>query len=221
MTAIQPYGDVVAQRRGAPVGRWVRQGTTIVVIDPQFERAPEPEWGFELEAKRKRRDARTLARARLRYQEGAALRPQPLTRQQVDDARHAVIARPKVSSMDVSQVRPDHRGAESHFALNDPNAMSVVVKTVNEPQAVLISGNGNWVFWRAGTVVVTRPGRPQVMLTAYGRGARIPPRWIKAVQANNPDARVGDPEPPVSLKQLRGGEALPVFDRIPSALLWP
>ena len=49
MTVIQPYGDVVAQRRGAPVGRWVRQGTTIVVIDPEFERAPEPEWGFELE----------------------------------------------------------------------------------------------------------------------------------------------------------------------------
>jgi hypothetical protein len=221
VTAIQPYGDVVAQRRGAPVGRWVRQGTTIVVIDPQFERAPEPEWGFELEAKRKRRDARTLARARLRYQEGAALRPQPLTRQQVDDARQAVIARPKVSSMDVSQVKSDHRGAESHFALNDPNAMSVVVKTVNEPQAVLISGKGNWVFWRAGTVVVTRPGRPQVMLTAYGRGARIPPRWIKAIQANNPDARVGDPERPVSLKQLRGGEALPGFRRIRSALLWP
>jgi hypothetical protein len=48
VTVIQQYGEVVAHRRGARVGRWVRQGTTIVVIDPEFERAPEPEWSFEL-----------------------------------------------------------------------------------------------------------------------------------------------------------------------------
>jgi hypothetical protein len=48
VTVIERYGDVVAHRRGTRVGRWVRQGTTIVVIDPEFQRAPEPEWGFEL-----------------------------------------------------------------------------------------------------------------------------------------------------------------------------
>jgi hypothetical protein len=168
----------------------------------------------------KKRDARTDARQSERYEEGAALRPQ-LTREQVDAARRAVIARPKVSSMDTSQLPPDHRGAESHFDLTNPNAMAVVAKTVNEPQAVLISGHGNWVFWRTGTVVVTPPGRPNVLITAYGRGGRIPPRYIRRVQANNPNARVGDAEPPVSLKQLRGEEPHPVFDHIPTALVWP
>jgi hypothetical protein len=48
VTVIQRYGDVVPRRRRTRVGRWVRQGAAIVVIDPALERAPEPESGFEL-----------------------------------------------------------------------------------------------------------------------------------------------------------------------------
>jgi hypothetical protein len=62
------------------------------------------------------------------------------------------------------------------------------------------------------------PGSPQVLRTAYGKGAHIPGRRIAHTRLTKPTARVGDPEAQVWLEDLRGPGDQKDFD---TARVWP
>ena len=55
----------------------------------------------------------------------------------------------------------------------------VIRETINNPDATGLSANGGWVFYRRGTIVFTRPGDVNSVMTAYGRGGRVPTRRVK------------------------------------------
>lgn len=156
------------------------------------------------------RISRRQARRRRRRQRGEAerqqLRPR-LTRGQLRELKRAFRSRPRVSRVEhrPTSSHREHRGAELHFRHNPqhPN----IIRTINRPQRAFVAGNGSWVFYRNGTVVVTRPHRPTDVITAYGSGGRIPQRHLEAFRRGEfgrpmPEARVGDPEPPASLSRL-------------------
>jgi hypothetical protein len=173
------------------------------------------------------RDARTRRRQGDRYSEGAEL---GLSRESVDALRAEIIRRPKIekppppgqdaapNQLDLSRLAADHRGANSHFDLSDPAKIDIIVSTINDPQAILVSKNGSWTFWKNGTVVVTERGAVNAMRTAYGRGGRIPPRDIARARLVNPAARVGDPEAPVPLDALLDADVRADFQAFK---IWP
>jgi hypothetical protein len=173
------------------------------------------------------RDARTRRRQSDRYSEGAEI---GLSREGVDALRAEIIGRPKIerppaagqdaapNQLDLSRLAADHRGANSHFDLSDPAKIDIIVSTINEPQAILVSRNGSWTFYKNGTVVVTERGAVNAMRTAYGRGGRIPPRDIARARMVNPAAKVGDPEAPVPLEALLDPEVRADFQAFK---IWP
>lgn len=136
-----------------------------------------------------RRERRTRAREQRRRGEGQQL---GFTREAIDAMRRAIIRRPRVQSISGQ----GHRGATGH-GVPDP----IIINTVNNPQFVLVARNGNWVFFRNGTIVVTPQGNPSFINTAFGRGARVPQRRLADLRALHPelDLQIGSPEPPVNL----------------------
>jgi hypothetical protein len=173
------------------------------------------------------RDARTQRRQDDRYHEGAQL---GLSREQIDALRQEVMVRSTVempptenearrpNQLDLGHLAADHRGEGSDFDLNDPQAVKIIVDTINEPQVILVARNGAWVFYKGGTVVVTQRGAPNVLRTAYGRGGRVTSRTIAKVRVTNPKARVGDPEAPVKIDDLVDRDARRDFDVVK---IWP
>ena len=173
------------------------------------------------------REARTRRRMSDRYAGGAEL---GLSRDQVDVLRGQVVGRERVGApaaagqaarpnqLDLSGLAADHRGAGSHFDLSNPAEVDIILNTINDPQAILVARNGSWIFWRNGTVVVTERGAPNVMRTAYGRGAHIPGRRINQVRETNPTKNVGDPEEPVALDDLFDETGSSAFDAFK---IWP
>ncbi|RYZ03507.1 MAG: DUF4157 domain-containing protein [Myxococcales bacterium] len=114
------------------------------------------------------------------------------TLEQIAAIRRQIIARGQVTEIAGRQ----HAGALDHGV---PDA--IVLRTINSPQNIFVSRNGNWLFYKNGTVVVTPRGRPAFIRTAYGRGGRIPQRRLADVRdlQGTPEARAGDAEPPVRL----------------------
>jgi hypothetical protein len=136
-----------------------------------------------------KRDVRTRERASERAHEG---QEREYTRDQIGSLRKQIVKRPRVSSI----AGRAHRGAEDHGVSDE-----IVIHTINEPQVVLVAKNGNWVYYRNGTVVITPRGNVEYITTAYGSGGRIPQRRLADVQALYPEAtfRQGDLEPPIKL----------------------
>jgi hypothetical protein len=133
------------------------------------------------------------ARARERAAERNEIAEWGKTRTEIEGLRREVIERPRPDAVSARE----HRGAEDHGV---PDA--IVLRTINDPQVIMLSRNGNWVFYRNGTIVVTPRGEPGIVRTAYGRGGTVPGRRVADVQALYPEAglRVGSPEPPVRLE---------------------
>ncbi len=132
------------------------------------------------------------ARARERAAERNQMAEWGMTRTQIEGLRRAVIERPRPAAVSGRQ----HRGALDHGV---PDA--TVLRTINDPQVIMIAKNGNWVFYRNGTIAVTPRGEPGFVRTAFGRGGTVPQRRLADVQAIYPEAglRVGSPEPPIRL----------------------
>jgi hypothetical protein len=150
----------------------------------------------------KTREARTQSRQNARY-EGAARFG--LTRAQLDAIRRLIIKREKVGQVSGQ----GHYGKDSHFDMSDPKALATILKTINDPQAVLLAKNGNWAFYKNGTVVVTPKGNPSYVSTAFGSGAKVPKRRLDDLRKLYPkggpggkELQIGDPEPPVRLGDL-------------------
>jgi len=135
------------------------------------------------------RDLRTSQRRRRRLHEGQAL---GYTKAQLEALRKEVVDRRRVERIATRA----HRGALDHGVPDD-----IVISTVNDAQVVLVSKNGNWVFYKNGTVVVTRAAQPDDVLTAFGRGGSIPQRRLEDLRRlhGRPELGLGDPEPPVRL----------------------
>jgi hypothetical protein len=142
------------------------------------------------------------------------------SRQEIYDIRRQIINRPRAAL----PIERDHRGDEDHRVSDD-----IVLETINEPQAILLSRNGNWVFYRKGTIAVTRPGvivtprrggDPFTRVhTAFGTCGRVPQRRLAMLRElyNNPNLKIDDEEKPVDLDrfiELAGG-AFSVFK------IWP
>jgi hypothetical protein len=148
----------------------------------------------EIEEQRERISYRRTRHAR-RVAEGGAL---GFSRKEIYAARQAIVERKQISAV----AEREHRGAEDHGV---PDA--TVIATVNDPQAVLLSRNGNWIFYRQGTIVVTKAGKPDSIRTAFGSGGFVPQRHVADMQRLYPtDAegqpitwRVGDAELPIKL----------------------
>lgn len=73
--------------------------------------------------------------------------------------------------------------------------------TVTNPEVVMVAENGNWVFYKNGSIVVTARGAPTQVQTAFGKGAIVPQRQLRTIREANPGQQIrqGDPEPPVNL----------------------
>jgi hypothetical protein len=78
---------------------------------------------------------------------------------------------------------------------------NIVLRTINYPQVVLVSRNGNWVFYRTGTIVITPRGNTQIIHTAFGSGGQVPQRRLADIRALYPNENIElrQPEPPVRL----------------------
>jgi hypothetical protein len=94
----------------------------------------------------------------------------------------------------------------------------VIRETINNPEATGLSANGGWVFYRRGTIVFTRPGDVNSVMTAYGRGGRVPARRVEFMNQNYPRQgphegrwEAGDPEPASSWEQFKSQEARAAF----------
>jgi hypothetical protein len=95
-------------------------------------------------------------------------------------------------------VRRGHRGALDHGVPDD-----VVLRTINDPQVVMVSRNGNWVFYRTGTIVITPRGNPEIVHTAFGNGGLVPQRRLADIRAlyPNQDIELRQPEPAIKLDE--------------------
>ena len=234
-----PPARVAEPPKGAPPNRpRYQQEQPVGVRIREPERSPagkqperEPNRPFEQQHQQQQsgttRDARTRARQSDRYAGGAEF---GLEREQVDELRRQIIKRQRVGpppaagqaarpdQLDLSKLAADHRGAGSHFDLTNPAEVEIILHTINDPQAILVSRNGSWIFFGNGRVVVTERGAANVVRTAYGRGAHVPGRRINQVRQADPTKRVGDPEDPVSLKELLENTGAPDFDAF---TIWP
>jgi hypothetical protein len=156
-------------------------------------------------------------RTDIRHREGSRV---GYSRQEIYQIRTQMINRPQA----VRLIQRDHRGDEDHRVSDE-----IILQTLNEPQVILLSRNGNWVFYRTGTIVVTRPGvivtprgggAPYTRVhTAFGAGGRVPQRRLAMLRAlyDNPNLKIDDEEKPVDLDrfiELAGG-AFSVFK------IWP
>jgi hypothetical protein len=95
----------------------------------------------------------------------------------------------------------------------------VIRETINNPEVMGLSANGGWVFYRRGTMVFTRPGDVNSVMTAYGRGGRVPERRVDFMnqhyrgQGPHEGGRweAGDPEPASSWLQFQAKETSAKF----------
>ncbi len=151
-------------------------------------------------------EARDLAsyrpRGRTAAREGSAL---GYSRPEIEQARSAIVQRKQIVEFE----EVGHRGAESH-QVPEP----IVLSTINDPQAVMLSENGNWIFYRDGTIVVTKAESPGIVQTAFGRGGKIPTRYRNQIGEIYGDETlsVGSPEPAIKLDawiaEQRGGNSI-------------
>jgi hypothetical protein len=150
---------------------------------------------------------RQHARESRRHHEGQQL---GFTRAQIRSMRGEITQRPRVRQIEGHR----HRGAEGHGVPDE-----VILRTVNNPQKIFVARNGNWVFFRNGTIVVTPRGNPSFINTAYGRGAHVPQRRVADIRAlhNDPTIRAGDPEPAVVLAEWVGQQ----FGDFAVFSIWP
>jgi hypothetical protein len=131
------------------------------------------------------------------------------TREQIRALRAKVLRRPRVTKIEET----GHRGAESHDVPNE-----VVLQTINNPQKVFVARNGNWIFYRNGTIVVTQGGNLSSYITAFGRGGKVPQRRVGDIRRlyNDPNVKAGDSELPIRLaewmaQQLGDFQVFPVW----------
>lgn len=141
----------------------------------------------ERRARRRRQEAHELANFERRW-----------TPEAIEAVRRQVRERETVATPQ----EIGHTPLESHRV--DEARMA---RTINEPEVILLSANGNWVFYRNGTIVMTRAGRPNDVMTAFGTGGTVPPRHVHMFNQLYPGGPPGisparpwaprDPEPPV------------------------
>ena len=132
---------------------------------------------------------RVRRRQQRRYGRGQQL---GLTRAQIHALRRQIINRGHVATVEGRA----HRGALDHGVPDN-----IVLRTVNNPQNIMVSSNGSWVFYSTGTIVITPRGNPAFVNTAFGLGGHIPQRQLALIRRLNPGTilNIGDPEPPVRL----------------------
>jgi hypothetical protein len=141
------------------------------------------------------RQERCVRRREDRYGSGQQI---GLSKAEIDELRRQMIRRPKITAADL-EYDPVHRGAQTH-GVDD----LIVLETVNDPQAILVSANGNWVFYRDGTIVITRAQRPEYVFTAFGRGGKIPRRHspnLDAIFGDYPVRPAADPSPRLNVPE--------------------
>jgi hypothetical protein len=145
--------------------------------------------GAKRETVGSKRDARTRERSSERAHEG---QERDYTLYQIRALRQEIVDRERAMTIAGRQ----HRGELDHGVPDD-----TVLRTINDPQVILVARNSNWVFYRNGTIVITPRQNVEYVMTAYGTGGRIPQRRLSDIQALYPgtDLRQGDPEPPIKL----------------------
>ena len=163
--------------KGAPRPRDTGKGKAEPVKESGGEEAGREKTSY--------RQERVAARNRA----GSAL---GFSRAELDAIRGEIIARPRAQA----PVARGHAGALDHRVPDD-----IVIETINNPQVVLATRNGNWVFYRTGTIVVTPANNTQFIHTAFGNGGFVPQRRLADLRIlyNQPTLRAGDPERAVSL----------------------
>ena len=102
-----------------------------------------------------KREARTRRRAEERQGEGQRLLGYTIA--EINALRRAIIARSRVTRIAGRQ----HRGALDHGVPDE-----IVLRAINNPQRILVARNGNWIFYRNGTIVVTPRNNPGFINTA-------------------------------------------------------
>ncbi len=152
---------------------------------------------------------RRQRRAR-RNHEIRQLDPKKFTKQEIQRIRSKVTGRKRVDGSDINEV--GHSGTTSHQVPNN-----VIADVINNPQVVFVSKNGNLVFFKRGTIVITKLNDVSEVATAFGRGGRIPSRHVEP-DKRFPAGSTGAPEPPVVLKDYIAEVSNSPY---PVARIWP
>lgn len=129
------------------------------------------------------RFGRRERRARARIKEASELGNFGWTPAEIEGARRQI--RERQPATNPQEVKHKSGGA-SHGVPAD-----TMIKTINDPQVILLAANGNWVFYRTGTIVITEAGDVDAVQTAFGRGAKLPERHVDLF--NNTSTREGRP----------------------------
>ncbi len=125
------------------------------------------------------------------------------------ELRRAVTGRKKIEAGELSE---RHLGTTSHQV-----PKSSMARVINDSQVVMTASNGNLIFFKNGTVVITSSSNIADVKTAFGRGGFIPSRHVGPGKLY-PAGSTGLPEPPIILKDFIKQQAI---SGNPVVKIWP